>query len=56
MERAEDRVQEGVKESEEVAKNFQNILATVQKVIQSVSNLGSVFEEEEFSENHWEKG
>ena len=55
MERAEDRVQEGVKESEEVAKNFQNILATVQKVIQSVSNLGLVFEEAKNSQKITEK-
>lgn len=55
MERAEDRVQEGVKESEEVAKNFQNILATVQKVIQRVSNLGLVFEEAKNSQKITEK-
>ncbi len=55
MERAEDRVQEGVKESEEVAKNFQNILATVQKVIQSVSSLGLVFEEAKNSQKITEK-
>jgi len=55
MERAEGRVREGVKESEEVAKNFQNILATIQKVIQSVSNLNLVFEEAKNSQKITEK-
>jgi len=55
MERAEDRVQEGVKESEEVAKNFQNILITIQKVIQSVNNLNLVFTEAKNSQKVTEK-